>query len=142
MLDRPCLPFLAPRATRIASLIHRRFNGANNGRIVFSQRNMTDALNIRDRETVANYVRELEAKGFVRAIRRGGFNLKSPDESRATVWALAIYPVGHELATKGLRDGVPQKSAGRKTPSQPGTSGRDASDDVPDVPTRRANFRP
>ena len=130
-----CLAYRSLRPGPRALLVefHRRFNGANNGRIVFSQRNMADALNIRDRETVANYARELEAKGFVKAIRRGGFNLKSPDESRATVWALSIYPVGNELATKDCMRWRPAKISGTEKPAlQDGISGRDASKDVPD----------
>ena len=40
--------------------IIRRHNGGNNGRIGFSQREMSAAIEVADRETVAGYVRELQ----------------------------------------------------------------------------------
>jgi hypothetical protein len=40
---------------------------------------MSDAILVADRETVAAYVRELEARGFIHACRRGSSNLKAAD---------------------------------------------------------------
>ena len=77
----------------------RRYNGGNNGRIGFSQRRMAEAINVADRQTVAEYVRELQAKGFIKAIRVGGFNVKASDR-RATEWALTCHKIGDELPTK------------------------------------------
>lgn len=77
----------------------RRFNGHNNGNIVFSQREMSERLNVVDRETVANYVRELEAKGFIKVAWRGGFNMKVRDR-RASEWALTWLHLGEVRPTK------------------------------------------
>jgi hypothetical protein len=42
---------------------------------------MSAAIGVADRETVAGYARELEAKGFIVARRRGGFNMKWPTDA-------------------------------------------------------------
>ena len=89
----------------------RRHNGGNNGRIGFSQRAMSDAINVADRETVAGYVRELEGRGFIIAQRRGGFNVKAA-ERRASEWALTMFPIGEELATKDFMRWRPEKIDG------------------------------
>jgi hypothetical protein len=93
-----------------------RYNGANNGRIGFSQRDMAVALNVSDRETVAGYVRELEAKGFIKAMRRGGFNVKVSDR-RATEWALTWQKIGDELPTKEFMHWRPAEIGGRGKPA-------------------------
>jgi hypothetical protein len=97
----------------------RRHNGANNGRIGFSQRAMSDAINVADRETVAGYVRELEARGFIVAQRRGGFNVKVA-ERRASEWALTMFPIGEELATKDFMRWRPEKIGGAEKPASKG----------------------
>lgn len=103
----------------------RRYNGANNGRIGFSQRAMSDAINVADRETVAGYVRELEARGFIVAQRRGGFNVKVA-ERRASEWALTMFPIGEELATKEFMRWRPEKIDGaEKSASQGGKAVRE-----------------
>lgn len=97
----------------------RRHNGANNGRIGFSQRAMSDAVNVADRETVAGYVRDLEARGFIVAQRRGGFNVKVADR-RASEWALTMFPIGDELATKDFMRWRPEKIRGTEKPASKG----------------------
>lgn len=94
----------------------RRYNGANNGRIVFSQRQMTEAINVADRETVAGYVRELEAKGFIVAVRRGGFNVKAADQ-RATEWALTWHKLGDAPPTKDFMRWRPGENGGTEKPA-------------------------
>lgn len=97
----------------------RRFNGWNNGRITFSQREMARSLNVADRETVAAYVRELEAVGFIKATRRGGFNVKVGDR-RATEWALTWQKIGDALPTKEFMHWQPSKSCGSDKPALKG----------------------
>src|SRR5207302_5713118 len=96
-----CLAYrsLKPGPRALLWEIIRKYNGMNNGRIGFSQRDMALALNIADRETIAGYVRELEAKGLIRAAKRGGFNVKVCDR-RATEWAITWEKIGDELPTK------------------------------------------
>lgn len=69
----------------------RRHNGANNGHLAFSQRDMSSAINVADRQTVAGYVRALEDYGFIIASRRGAFSVKVSDR-RATEWTLTMFP--------------------------------------------------
>ena len=104
-----------PRALLVE--FHKRFNGRNNGRIIFSQRDMAEAVNISDRQTIAKYVRDLEATGFIKAIKRGGFNVKSPTESRATEWALSIYHVGDKQPEKTFMRWQPEKIHGKEKSS-------------------------
>lgn len=94
----------------------RRHNGANNGRIVCSQRTMSEAINVADRETVACYVRELEAKGFIRALRRGSFNVKVTDR-RASEWLLTMFPVGEDPPTRDFMRWLPTKIDGTEKPA-------------------------
>jgi hypothetical protein len=111
----------------------RRHNGTNNGRIVFSQRDMARAISVTDRETVAGYVRELEAKGFVTAQRRGGFNVKVADR-RASEWALSMFPISGEPATKGFMHWRPSNLDGtEKAAVQDGKSVPRAGDEAEPV---------
>jgi len=97
----------------------RRYNGGNNGRIGFSQRAMSSAINIADRETVAGYVRDLEARGFIKAQWRGEFNVKASDR-RASEWALTMFPIGDQLATKDFMRWRPEKNDGTEKPAREG----------------------
>jgi hypothetical protein len=94
----------------------RRHNGENNGKIGFSQRYMASAICVADRETIAAYVRELEARGFIKAMRRGGFNLKVADR-RATEWALTWLKIGDELPTKEFMRWRPNQINGTEKPA-------------------------
>lgn len=94
----------------------RRHDGTNNGRIVFSQRRMAEALNIADRQTIAEYVRELAAKGFIIATRPGGFSVKV-SERRATEWALTWVKIGDELPTKEFARWRPDQIGGKENPT-------------------------
>lgn len=132
MLACPAYRFLKPGPRALLVEFHRRFNGHNNGRIIFSQREMSDAINVSDRQTIAKYVRELEAAGFIEAIRRGGFNLKTPTDSRATEWALSLFAIGDKPAEKSFMRWQPKKIHGTEKPtSRDGNSSREAKKTVP-----------
>ena len=112
--------------------IIRRHNGTNNGRIGFSQRDMASRLNVTDRQTIAVYVRELQARGFIKATRRGGFSVKVSDR-RATEWALTWEKICEELPTKEFVQWRPSEidGAGNSTSSD-GKSASPASKNVHD----------
>jgi hypothetical protein len=145
--DCPAYRSLKPGPRALLWELIRRHNGGNNGRIGFSQRAMSDAINVADRETVAGYVRELEARGFIVAQRRGGFNVKAADR-RASEWALTMFPIGEELATKDFMRWRPEKIDGADKPATKGgkavregaVGGLPSSDvrDFPSVPTRQS----
>lgn len=94
----------------------RRHNGANNGRIAFSQRAMSASIRVTDRETVAGYVRKLTELGFIKAERRGGFSVKVANR-RASEWTLTMFPVGEVPATKDFMRWRPSKIDGTEKPT-------------------------
>jgi len=57
-----------PRALYIE--LKRRYNGRNNGQILMSCREAADLINVH-RNTIPGYLAELQARGFVREVRRG-----------------------------------------------------------------------
>lgn len=81
-----------PRALYIE--LKRRFNGGNNGRIVFSYRDAAKALNVH-RNTIGTYFAELEARGLVHMTR--GAALGPSGVGEAPHWALSELPTvdGH-----------------------------------------------
>jgi hypothetical protein len=97
--DCPAYRTLKPGPRALLWELIRRHSGTNNGRIGFSQRDMSEALNVADRETVAGYVRTLETRGFIVAARRGGFNVKAADR-RSTEWTLTWLPLAGAPPTK------------------------------------------
>lgn len=117
--DCPAYRTLKPGPRALLWELIRRFNGANNGRIGFSQRDMSAAINVSDRETVAGYVRELEARGFIRAQRRGGFSVKAADR-RASEWTLTWLHFDDALPTKEFMRWRPEKIDGTEKPASKG----------------------
>ena len=65
------------------------YNGSNNGRIAMSANLMAGKL-ATGRATANRALLELEYKGFMESMRRGGFNMKSGSR-RATEWRLTCY---------------------------------------------------
>lgn len=135
--DGPSYRSLKPGPRALLWEFIRRYNGGNNGRIGFGQREMSAAINVVDRETVAGYVRELEAKGFIKAQRRGGFNVKVANR-RATEWALTMFSIGEELATKDFMRWRPGKNGGTEKPAP--KDGKTVPSGLNDVP-QRSNVR-
>ena len=132
MLACPAYRSLKPGPRALLVEFHGRFNGRNNGRIIFSQREMAREINVSDRQTIAKYVRELEAAGFILAMQRGGFNRKSPTESRATEWALTMFAIGDKPADKTFMSWRPEKNNGTEKPTgREGKSSREVDKAVP-----------
>lgn len=77
-----------PRALYVE--LKRRFNGRNNGRILMSQREAADLLNVH-RNTVPGYFHELERRALIRATGAG--HLGADGYGIATRWALCEFPV-------------------------------------------------
>jgi hypothetical protein len=77
--------------------IWRRFNGRNNGRIIFSQREAMRLFRCSPKRVV-RWFRALEDAGFIVATQRGTFNQKTGAlAARATTWRLTMEPCdGHE----------------------------------------------
>lgn len=76
-----------PRALYIE--LKRRFNGYNNGRIFLSHRDAAEAINVH-RNTVGDYFRELERRGFIRMEKAP--HLGADGHGKAAQWALCEMP--------------------------------------------------
>lgn len=100
MLKSAAYRALKPGPRALLVEIAARFNGKNNGRIAFGVRDAVAHLNMTDLGTVGAYFKVLEAHGFIRAAKRSGFNMKSPETRTATEWTLTMFPVGTAPATK------------------------------------------
>jgi hypothetical protein len=87
-----------PRALLLE--IIRRHNGVNNGQIGLGAREAAKALSLADKDTANGYFHMLEDCGLIRAVSRGGFNMKDPASRRASEWALTWEKVGDQSATK------------------------------------------
>jgi len=114
--DCPAYRTLKPGPRALLWEFIRKYNGANNGRIGFSQRDMSASINVADRETVAGYVRQLEERGFIEARKRGGFNVKVADR-RATEWLLSMFALGDVAATKDFMRWRPAEIDGTEKPA-------------------------
>lgn len=78
---------LAARASYLVLL--DIYNGTNNGLIALSAKGLAKKLPI-GRSRASQALTELEEKGFIDALRNGGFNMKS-GARRATEWRLNCY---------------------------------------------------
>ena len=72
-----------PRALYVE--IKRRYNGVNNGQIVFSHRDAARALSV-NRNTVGPWFIELQARGFIRMTKAP--HLGPSGIGKASVWAI------------------------------------------------------
>lgn len=76
-----------PRALYVE--IKRRFNGSNNGHIIFSHRDAAQALNVH-RNTVGAWFQELQSRGFIRMMQPP--HLGPSGVGKASIWALDEEP--------------------------------------------------
>ncbi|WP_421695014.1 hypothetical protein [Aestuariivirga sp.] len=77
-------------AARLAFIeMARLFVPGRNGRLAMSGRMLAEALPI-SRATAARALQELTARGFIEAVKPGGFNMKA-GEGRATEWRLTLH---------------------------------------------------
>ena len=78
---------LAARAAFIEMLA--LYTPGRNGRLAMSARTLAERLPV-SRATATRALRELTAKGFIEAIKPGGFNVKAAT-ARATEWRLTLH---------------------------------------------------
>jgi hypothetical protein len=91
--------------------IWRRFNGRNNGRIIFGQREVVRLFRCSPKRAV-RWFRVLEDAGFIVATHRGTFDQKTGAlAARATTWRLTMEPSDGQPATRDYlnfsADGAP-----------------------------------
>ncbi|WP_306132238.1 hypothetical protein [Roseivivax marinus] len=83
------LDLLKPGPRALYVELKRRFNGGNNGRILMSQREAAQLLNVH-RNTVGGFFDELEERGLIRETKRG--HLGADGHGIASTWALCELP--------------------------------------------------
>ena len=89
MLDSPAWRSLLPAVRCTYIEVAKLYDGGNNGRIALSARTVSERLLI-SRATAARALSELVDKGFLEAVRAGGFNVKS-GQRRSTEWRMTSY---------------------------------------------------
>ncbi len=94
MMDSEAWKDLSGNARAIYLEISKRYNGTNNGQIVYSVRQAADELKI-GKSTAARAFDQLESHGFIIAEQRGHFRWKiNPNGSKhrpASEWRLTAY---------------------------------------------------
>ena len=89
---------LAARCTYLEFL--DLYDGRNNGRLAMSANSLAAKLPI-GRATANRAILQLESRGFIEAVKRGGFNIKL-GQRRATEWRLTRYQC-HVTGQPGLK---------------------------------------
>ena len=80
--------------------ISKLFVPGRNGRLAMSARQLAELLPV-SRATATRALHDLAARGFIEAVKPGGFNMKT-GEGRATEWRLTLFKcdVTGEAASK------------------------------------------
>ena len=89
MMDKPAWQSLSGNQRALYVAISARYNGSNNGRIHFSDREAARAVHV-SKSTAARGLAVLAERGFIVAVTRGGFNVKNK-EAQATEWRLTEF---------------------------------------------------
>jgi hypothetical protein len=91
LLDSPAYLSLSCPARAVLIEIARSYDGFNNGRIGLSIRRASGRCKIA-RGTAARALAELQERGFIDCMTKGGFNRKLPHASewRLTFWACDV----------------------------------------------------
>lgn len=77
-------------------MLVRRYNGSNNGKFPYSVRQMAERVRCSP-ATASRWLKELVSVGFLKEVKKGGFNYKiAPSDRKATLWRLT------HLATENL----------------------------------------
>jgi hypothetical protein len=91
ILDSPAYLSLSCQARAVLLEIARGHDGTNNGRLGLSIRRASERCNIA-RGTAARALVELQERGFIDCMTKGGFNRKAPHASewRLTWWSCDV----------------------------------------------------
>ena len=89
LLNSPAWRSLSLAARAVFIEMARSYVPGRNGRLAMSARMLAEGLPI-SRATAARALQDLAARGFIEAVRPGGFNMKA-GEGRATEWRLTLH---------------------------------------------------
>jgi hypothetical protein len=145
--DSPAFQQLSADATRIYLFMRRRcdFDGANNGRVIFSHRDAAKALNTTGWRRSSNAIAELIHFGFIKWRNHGD---QGAQIRLAAEWQLTAFPCGGQPEAKTFMhwDGVlfepPFSSRQKQLPTVKTTTPRRQNDDAPpQIQSRRSRQR-
>lgn len=89
MLRSPAWKSLSPPARCAFIELGNLYDGSNNGKVALSARTLASLLSV-SRATATRALAELSSRGFIEAVREGGFNIKT-GVRRSTEWRLTTY---------------------------------------------------
>lgn len=116
-MDSAAWRSLSGNAVKLLLHVSKRFNGINNGQIVYACR---DAREIGlSRGTAARALSELIETGFLKITRDSAFRMKSKE---AREWALTFEDIGTEKATKDFMRWEPPENHSTVSPVGPSVS--------------------
>jgi hypothetical protein len=95
-IETPAFQHLSADATRVYLFMKKRYNGSNNGQIIFSHRDAQQALRSGWRRG-ANALAELEHYGFIKCRNPGE---PGPNIRLASEWQLTVFECGGQEASK------------------------------------------
>lgn len=101
LMDSAAWVDLSAPARAVYILLKAQYKGMNNGRLILSIRQVSDALHI-SKTTAAKVFKELIDHGFIEIVIRGSFGGRK--DGRATEWRLTEHKcdVSGELASKAF----------------------------------------
>ena len=100
MLSAPAFLALRGNAVKLMALLHKRYNGANNGDISMSVREAAREVRCSANHAVSLF-RELERAGFITPTVKGAFSWKA---RHATTWRLTWLPTEDTRALSGFAE--------------------------------------
>jgi DNA-binding transcriptional regulator YhcF (GntR family) len=104
VIESPAYRSLSVYAVAALVQVCHRFNGANNGKISFSVREMAESLSTGPRQASSAF-KELRERGFLVATTKGWFSTK---HRHATEWRLTFQHCNHQPPTKDYEKWQPE----------------------------------
>ena len=103
LLDCAAWRDLAPASRALLVELYALYNGTNNGQLFMSVREAAKRISV-SRNTGGKALLELQGHGFIRALEKGAFSLKS---RHATRWVLTEFEHAGKLGTKDFMRWLP-----------------------------------
>lgn len=110
LLESAAYRSLRPVARALLVELYAFYNGTNNGQIYPGVRLAAERVGV-SVDTIWPAFKDLEDRGFIRAVERGAFTRK---DRQATRWVLTEFEHAGQLATKDFMRYVPRPKAPRK----------------------------
>lgn len=108
MMDTPAWLDLSGTAAKLYLALLREYDGRNNGRIIFSNRDAAQAMGFKSLDYAGAKLDELREHGFIRRTRDG---VRGRTSRIATEWRLTDFPTATAPATHDYRRWTPPGKA-------------------------------